>query len=147
MNLTPHFTLEEMTFSEAAARFGLSNAPGERELTNLRRIAGTMESIRVLLGFNPILVHSGYRSIPVNALVGGVPSSAHVKGLACDFVCPGFGSNYALAKKIEGSAILYDQVILEYGWVHLGLAEIDPMRHESLTKRSAAAPYEAGINV
>lgn len=146
MNLTEHFTLEEMTFSESAARFGLSNEPGATELANLRRIASEMEAVRTLLGLNPINVHSGYRSIPVNALVGGVPTSAHVKGLACDFVCPGFGSNYAIAKKIESSDIPYDQVILEYGWVHLGLAE-DPMRRESMTKRSAAAPYEHGINV
>ena len=48
-----------------------------------------MEKIRSLLDNQPIVVHSGYRAPAVNRAVGGVATSAHCLGLACDFVCPG----------------------------------------------------------
>jgi hypothetical protein len=44
------------------------------------------------------------------------------------------------------SGIEYDQLILEYGWIHVGLAQEGVLcRHETLTKRSPEAPYESGI--
>ncbi len=88
MKLSEHFTLEEFSFSEAAARRGLDNTPGRIVITNLGRVAAVMERIRTLLGDRPIVVHSGYRSVEVNQAVGGVATSAHCHGLACDFVCP-----------------------------------------------------------
>ena len=146
MRLTTHFTLEEMTYSEVATRLGLDNTPKPTALTNLSRVATLMEHIRVLLGHNAILVHSGYRSTEVNRAVGGVDTSAHCKGLACDFVCPKFGSAVDVALAIFRSNVDYDQLILEYGWVHLGLAPEGLVgRCEALTKRSPGATYEVGI--
>jgi len=105
-----------------------------------------METIRTLLGGRPIIVHSGYRSSQVNKAVGGAATSAHCFGLACDFVCPEFGTPYDVALAILKSDIEYDQLILEYGWVHVGLAQRGIVfRRESLTKRSAEAAYESGI--
>ena len=146
MNLTPHFTLEEMTFSEAAARLGLDNTPIQTTITNLGMVAAAMERIRTLLGNRPIVVHSGYRSAEVNQAVGGVATSAHCRGLACDFVCPDFGPPYEVALAIVKSDTKYDQLILEYGWVHVGLAQKPWLsRQEALTKRSPGAAYECGI--
>src|ERR1035438_3657764 len=146
MNLTPHFTLEEMTFSEAAARLGLDNPPIQTTITNLGMVAAAMERIRTLLGNRPIVVHSGYRSAEVNRAVGGVATSAHCRGLACDFVCPAFGSPAEAALVILKSDIDYDQLILEYGWVHIGLAQEGALsRREALTKRSPFTPDETGI--
>jgi hypothetical protein len=137
MNLTPHFTLEEMTFSEAAARLGIHNTPGQGTITSLGRVTGAMERIRTLLGDRPIVVHSGYRSAEVNQAVGGVSTSAHCRGLACDFVCPAFGIPYEVALATLKSDLGYDQLILEYGWVHVGLAQDESLsRREALTKRS-----------
>ena len=147
MKLSDHFTLEEFTYSEVAARLDLVNVPGPAELTNLRLTAALMEQVRTLLG-HPVVVHSGYRAPRVNQAVGGVPTSKHCQGLACDFVCPEFGSIAQVAIAIEKSEIKYDQLILEYGWVHLGLADAaTAWRRQSLTKRSARAPYESGIKV
>lgn len=147
MQLSEHFTLEELSFSEAAARLGIDNSAATAEIENLIRTATTMESIRTLLGAMPINVHSGYRSPQVNRAVGGVDSSAHCRGLACDFVCPAFGTPLEVARTILSSAIEYDQLIREYGWVHIGLAQAGmPARREALTKRSSWAPYERGIN-
>ena len=121
MKLSEHFTLEELSFSEAAARLGLDNTPTSIVITNLGLVAAVMERIRTLLGNRPIVVHSGYRSAEVNRAVGGVVTSAHCRGLACDFVCSVFGTPAEVALAILKSDIEYDQLILEYGWVHVGL--------------------------
>jgi len=146
MKISEHFTLEELSFSETAARLGLDNTPSSTVITNLGRVATVMEKIRTWLGSEPIVVHSGYRSPRVNEAVGGVATSAHCYGLACDFVCPDFGTPYEVALAILKSDIEYDQLILEYGWVHVGLAQEGVLcRREALTKRSPRAAYESGI--
>ena len=148
MNVSEHFTLEELSFSEGAARLGLDNTPLPIVVTNLGLVAAVMERIRTLLGNRPIVVHSGYRSAEVNRAVGGVTTSAHCRGLACDFVCSAFGTPADVALAILKSDIEYDQLILEYGWVHIGLAQEGFLsRQEVLTKRSPGAAYESGISV
>jgi zinc D-Ala-D-Ala carboxypeptidase len=148
MKISEHFTLEELCFSEAAARLGLDNTPGRSVITNLGLVAAAMEKIRTLLGDWSIAVHSGYRSVEVNRAVGGAVTSAHCHGLACDFVCPAFGAPARVALAILKSDIEYDQLILEYGWVHIGLAQEGLLwRQEASTKRSPSAAYEPGIRV
>lgn len=146
MKISEHFTLEELHFSVAAARLGLDNTPTPIVITNLGLMAAAMERIRTLLGDRPIVVHSGYRSVEVNQAVGGVATSAHCQGLACDFVCPTFGTPAEVALVILKSDLEYDQLILEYGWVHIGLPQTGMLsRREALTRRSARLGYEFGI--
>jgi zinc D-Ala-D-Ala carboxypeptidase len=135
--LTPHFTLEEFTDSQTAARKGIPNVPpiGSPERANLMRTAEVMEQVRTILGDKPILISSGYRSPAVNSAVGGSKSSAHMSGLAVDFSCPGFGTPLAICKKLHPhmKELGIDQLIHEYDtWVHLGLSAGDP-RHQALT--------------
>jgi zinc D-Ala-D-Ala carboxypeptidase len=135
--LTPHFTLEEFTDSQTAARKGIPNVPpiGSPERANLMRTAEVMEQVRTILGDKPILISSGYRSPAVNSAVGGSKSSAHMSGLAADFSCPGFGTPLAICKKLHPhmKELGIDQLIHEYDtWVHLGLSAGDP-RHQALT--------------
>src|SRR5260370_36460497 len=118
-----HFTLEELSFSEAAARLGRDNTPMQAVITNLGLVAAVMEGIRTLLGDRPIVVHSGYRSAEVNQAVGGVATSAHCRGLACDFVCPAFGTPVTVAPAILKSHVDYDQLVLADRWVHGGLPQ------------------------
>jgi zinc D-Ala-D-Ala carboxypeptidase len=135
-----------MTVSEVAARLGIDNRPGPAVRSSLKLVATFMEKIRTLFGDKPIVVSSGYRAPAVNQAVGGMVTSAHCFGLACDFVCPEFGTPYEVAKKIEASALEYDQLILEYGWVHVALAQEGLLfRREALTKRSLWTAYEPGI--
>jgi zinc D-Ala-D-Ala carboxypeptidase len=146
LNLTTNFSLEEMTFSSVALRLGVSNAPGLVEIANLKRVAVLMETIRRLLDDRPIVVHSGYRSPELNDAIGGVETSAHCHGLACDFTCPDFGAPAQVALTIFNAHTEYDQLILEYGWVHVGLAQEGSLfRGQALTKRSRWAGYETGI--
>jgi zinc D-Ala-D-Ala carboxypeptidase len=146
MNISQHFTLEELCSSKVAARLGLNNIPTPAIIANLGRVAAVMEKIRALLDGKPIAVNSGYRSVELNRAVGGTATSAHCHGLACDFICPAFGTPAEVALVILKSKLEYDQLILEYGWVHVGLAEPGMLpRYEALTKRSSEEPYERGI--
>jgi len=149
MQLTKNFTLEEFTFSDAAYRLGIDNSPGPTELGNLRKTAALMEAVRTLLGNRPVLVHSGFRAPTLNAVIGGSLKSVHTLGLACDFTCNEYGSPYLIATLIKdsrGRLPDFDQCILEYGWVHLGLPRpYAAARQQFLTKKSATADYQEGI--
>lgn len=143
--LTPHFSLAEFTLSQTALRLGIKNEPNSEQLANMIRTAETMEQVRSLLSA-VINVSSGFRSPDLNKEIGGVPTSAHCDGRACDFTAHGW-MNIAAARTIRDSSIKFDQLILEYGWIHLGLAEVGQVpRLQCLTKRSAYSAYESGLN-
>ncbi len=125
IQLTKHFTLEELTISEEAALRGLDNTPDAAALANLKRLAETMEHVRHLLDNAPIHVTSGYRAPAVNQAVGGAQASAHLSGAAVDFIAPAFGTPLEICRWLEPhvAALAIDQLIHEFGtWVHLGLA-------------------------
>ncbi|TDF85668.1 D-Ala-D-Ala carboxypeptidase family metallohydrolase [Pseudomonas sp. H9] len=142
MNLSEHFTLAEMTVSESAARRDISNTPDANSLENLRRLCTFLEQIRLLVG-RPVLVSSGYRSVELNRVIGGSPHSAHMQGLAADINVPGL-LPAALARRIADSALMFDQLILEYdSWVHIGLSTASE-RRQVLTIRKGTS-YLPGL--
>ncbi|CAA9418048.1 MAG: hypothetical protein AVDCRST_MAG51-1854 [uncultured Ramlibacter sp.] len=121
--LSEHFTLEEMVFSQSAARLGIDNTPPEPVLHNLRRLCRALEMVRQEMGELPVIVSSGYRSPALNVAVGGAEHSKHMQGLAVDFTVPRYGSTLQVARTLAGCGLQYDQLIHEYGrWVHLALA-------------------------
>ena len=121
---SPNFSLDELTFSETATRKGIDNTPSDDVLDNLYKTAMEMENVRELLNNNPILISSGYRNLELNTLLGSKPTSAHIRGLACDFTCPKFGDPDDIVDAIFGSDIQYDQIILEFDkWVHIAFPE------------------------
>lgn len=123
MNLSPHFTLEEMTVSQTAARKGLDNTPSPEVQARMRKTAQGLEGVRVVLGGAPIIISSGYRSPAVNAAVGGAKASQHLTGEAVDFTAPRFGSVIDVFNAIKSSGIKYDQLIQEFGsWVHISFS-------------------------
>jgi hypothetical protein len=131
MNLSTHFTLAEFCVSDTAARAGICNDPPDAVIAALTRTAQGLEAVRVRLGFAPIIVTSGYRSIPLNRLVRSKDSSQHIKGQACDFICPRFGTPTEIAAALRDSGIEYDQLIIEFSrWVHISFA--DKPRHMAL---------------
>ncbi|VVE06397.1 D-Ala-D-Ala carboxypeptidase family metallohydrolase [Pandoraea sputorum] len=148
MNLTDHFTLEEMTASRVAKSNGFKNSPDEASVSNLTRVAQTLERVRVLLGSRPIVISSGYRCADLNRAVGGVQGSAHLYGLAADFVCPGYGTPLQICKAIAASNIDFDQLIQEGTWVHLGLGAPGMRnRRQVMTAKfdSGHASYNEGL--
>ena len=122
MRLTPHFTLDELTFSETATRLGIDNTPTIEVRQNLEVLALGLENVRELLG-TPIYVSSGYRCLELNNILKSKPTSYHVKGLAADFRANSYGNPNRIVFAIVNSDIPYDQVINEYdSWVHISFA-------------------------
>jgi hypothetical protein len=120
MNLSPHFTLEELTVSETAARKGLDNTPPDDALFNLRRLALFLEDVRTTIG-KPIRINSAYRSPEVNGSVGGKTTSQHCLGCAADIRVPGMTPN-EVVKKLKDSNLQYDQLIREFdSWTHISI--------------------------
>ena len=60
MNLTEHFTLEELTHTDHRE---YDNTPNDAELENLKRLAEFLEDVKTVLGGKPIMVNSAFRKI------------------------------------------------------------------------------------
>lgn len=120
VQLSPHFSLAEMTRSNTAARRGLDNNPPRVTLEVLKITAHKMERVRAICGNRRITVFSGYRSPEVNEAVGGSKTSDHMKGLAVDFQVEGLTIAQTV-DLIRKSDLEFDQLIDEFSaWVHIG---------------------------
>ena len=121
MNLSPNFTLEEMTASETAVRYGIDNTPDNDVLMNLRRLALFLEEVRKAVGM-PLHINSAFRCVEANAKVGGKPSSQHCKGAAADIKVKGMTPDQVV-KAIIAAGLPYDQVIREFdSWTHVSIS-------------------------
>ena len=129
MQLSPHFTLQELTKSQTALRRSIPNQPGKGEVESLKRLASEiLEPVRSHFE-RPFSPSSGYRSPALNMALGSKPTSQHTKGEAVDFEIPGI-PNRNIACFIRDS-LNFDQLILEFhdpeepasGWVHVSLKE------------------------
>jgi hypothetical protein len=144
MNLTPHFTLEELTASETAERNGWDNSPNDTELANLTRLADFLEQVKVVLGGKPIMISSGLRTKKVNDSVGSKDSSQHRTGCACDFRVPGMTPD-EVVKAIIASGLSYDQLIREFDrWTHLSIPnseDTSPRKQALIIDKAGTRPY------
>ena len=116
-----NFSFNELTKTDT----GLNNIPNDMNvLSNLCRLARFLQTIRNELHL-PIIVNSAYRSPEVNAKVGGVSSSYHVKGLAADIKCADMDK---LLTILHSHLMEIDQLGIYYNsttqlWYHVGLPE------------------------
>ena len=118
MNLTPHFTLEELTHTDHRQ---YENTPNEAELANLKRLAAFLEEVKTALGGRPVMVNSAFRSKQVNDAVGSKDTSQHRIGCAVDFRVPQLTPDQVV-KAIIASGLPFDQVIREFDrWTHLSI--------------------------
>lgn len=118
MNLTPHFTLEELTHTDHRT---LDNTPNEAELANLKRLAEFLEAVKTVLGGKPIIVNSAFRSKAVNDAVGSKDTSQHRTGCAADIRVPGMTPD-EVVKAIIAANLGHDQVIREFDrWTHVSI--------------------------
>ena len=134
MNITPHFTLEELTASETAERNGWDNNPNGYERENLARLADLLEQVKVVLGGKPIMVNSAFRSKQVNDAVGSKDTSQHRLGCAADIRVPGMTPDQVV-KAVISSGINFDQIIREFDrWTHISVPNtVDtPARKQAL---------------
>lgn len=135
MNLSPNFTLEEMTRSTTAARLGIRNVPSASAEENLRALCVlVLEPVRAAVverGLGAVVrVNSGYRCDELNKSIGGSRFSDHMCAsarAAADIEVPGL-DNASLAAVIVELGLPFRQLILEFydpdvagsGWVHVG---------------------------
>jgi zinc D-Ala-D-Ala carboxypeptidase len=118
MNLTPHFTLEELTHTDHRQ---FDNEPNEAELENIKRLAAFLEEVKTALGGRPIMVNSAFRSKQVNDAVGSKDTSQHRIGCAADIRVPGVTPD-EVVKTIIAAGLQYDQVIREFDrWTHVSI--------------------------
>jgi zinc D-Ala-D-Ala carboxypeptidase len=121
MNLSEHFTLEELTASETAARNNWDNTPNATELANLVRLAAFLEEVKTVLGGKPVMINSAFRSKLVNDGVGSKDSSQHRVGCAADIRVPNMTPD-EVVKAVMAANLGYDQVIREFDrWTHISI--------------------------
>jgi hypothetical protein len=121
MNLTAHFTLEELTHTDHRE---FDNTPNESELANLKRLADFLEQVKAVLGNKPIMVNSAFRSKQVNDAVGSKDTSQHRVGCAADIRVPAMTPD-EVVKAIIASNLGYDQVIREFDrWTHISVPNV-----------------------
>lgn len=124
MNLSPHFTFEEMTTTEVRSLAVENRALGAEHIPELQNTCELLEKVRSLCDDRPMIVHSGFRCWALNAHIGGSTTSQHPKGEACDFHVYGLPLEEVF-RRIRASSLAFGQVILEGGtpgrpsWVHL----------------------------
>jgi hypothetical protein len=144
MNLSPNFTLEELTASETAARNGLDNTPGPIAYQNLVRLANFLEQVKKVLGGKPIMINSAYRGPEVNKHVGGSKNSQHMVGCAADIRVPGMSPN-EVCKAIVASELQYDQLIREFdSWTHISIPNEEgstPRGQTLIIDRAGTRPF------
>jgi zinc D-Ala-D-Ala carboxypeptidase len=143
MNLSPNFTLQELTVSEIAARRNLDNTPNATEVANLVRVAELLEQVRALLG-KPILVNSAFRSKPVNDAVGSRDTSQHRLGCAADIRVPGLTPKQVVQACIDAN-IPFDQIIEEFdSWTHISVPNTkdqQPRRQALVINKAGTRPF------
>ena len=124
MNLTQHFTLEELSHSDWAEAHGIKNYPGQQAQQNLMKLCVLiLEPLRIAIG-QPIRINSAYRCKAVNTGVGGVSTSHHLLGLAADIHFDNETQLNAIIKALHNNKNL-DLALIERSkssqWLHVQL--------------------------
>lgn len=144
MNLSEHFTLDELTASETAARNNWDNTPNATEMANLVRLAAFLEDVKTVLGGKPVIINSAFRSKLVNDAVGSRDTSQHRIGCAADIRIPGMTPD-EVVKAVMAAGLGYDQVIREFDrWTHISIPnnpEDKPRQQALIIDRSGTRPY------
>ena len=137
MNLTMHFTLEELSHSDYADAYGINNVPGQQARQNLMMLCVLiLEPLRTAIG-QPIKINSAYRNKAVNLGVGGVSTSHHLLGLAADIHFDNETQLNAMIRELRNNKHL-DLALIERSksskWLHVQLPLTNhPPRHKIST--------------
>lgn len=131
MNLSPHFTFDELTRTGQTALQAKNREEAKQYMKALTDLAAMLEVIRAKFG--PVKVTSAFRGPSVNAAAGGSKSSQHLVGEAADIGC-GVSDEELHKWIVTESGLAFGQCILEKppgkSWVHISLGKgyRDPKR-------------------
>jgi len=139
--LSVHFTLDELTHTDHRQ---FDNTPNASELSNLIRLAGLLEDVKILLGGKPVIINSAFRSKAVNDAVGSKDSSQHRIGCAADIRVPGVTPD-EVVRAVIASGIEYDQIIREFDrWTHISVPSTaggTPRRQALIIDKAGTRPF------
>jgi zinc D-Ala-D-Ala carboxypeptidase len=141
MNLSEHFTLEELTHTDHRQ---FDNTPNDAELANLTRLADVLESVKEAVGGKPVMINSAFRCKQVNDAVGSKDTSQHRIGCAADLRVPSMTPD-AVVKAVMASGIPFDQLIREFDrWTHISIPntpEAVPRRQVLIIDKTGTRPF------
>jgi hypothetical protein len=141
MNLSPNFTLDELTHTDHRE---FENTPNESELANLTRLAAFLETVKTAIGGKPIIVNSAFRCKEVNDAVGSKDTSQHRIGCAADIRVPSMTPD-EVVRAIIGAKLPYDQVIREFDrWTHVSIPntiEAKPRGQKLIIDKTGTRPF------
>ena len=141
MNLSPNFTLAELTHTDHRS---FDNTPNAVQTANLKRLAALLELVRTAVGDKPIIVNSAFRSKAVNDAVGSKDSSQHRLGCAADIRVPGMKPD-EVVRAIIAVKLPFDQIIREFdAWTHVSIPSTPastPRGSKLIIDRNGARPF------
>ena len=141
MQLSDHFTLEELTHTDHRQ---FENIPNASELANLVRLAGFLEKLKIVLNNKPVMINSAFRSKQVNDAVGSKDTSQHRIGCAADLRVPGMTPD-EVVRAVIASDLPFDQVIREFDrWTHISIpntTDAKPRRQALIIDRSGTRQF------
>jgi len=139
MNLSPHFTLEEMTRTGQTSLQAKNREEAQSFLPALTELAQLLEVVRAHFG-KPLKINSAFRGPAVNAATpGSSKTSQHMKGEAADIEIPGVDDAELHRWICKESGLKYGQCILERppgkSWVHVSICGTRDLKrcNEALT--------------
>ena len=114
--VSENFSYDEFEHSVKAEKNKIDNRiPSPEVKEHIKALVlNVLQPLRDAWG-EPLHVNSGYRCKELNELVGGVPTSQHVKGEAADIAADNPYELACLARKLK---LPYDQMILYPTFVH-----------------------------
>lgn len=137
MNLSEHFTLQELTITEHRQ---FDNTPNAQEIENLKKLAAFLEEVKEALGGKPVIINSAFRSKKVNDAVGSSDRSQHRVGCAADFRVPSMTPDQVVSTIIK-AGLKYDQIIREFdSWTHISISD-KPRKQALIIDKSGTRPY------
>lgn len=132
--ISKDFSYAEFERSEKARRSGIINVIATAEIRdNVKALVDSvLQPLRDVYGM-PMNVNSGYRCPELNRMVGGTPSSQHLKGEAADIGCK---NPAELAQLAYDLGLPFDQMIIYPGFVHFSHKRNGIQRHQILYART-----------
>lgn len=117
--ISKHFSFHEFEWSHDARNAGITNVVTSVRVRDAIQalVLSILEPVREASGA-AVIISSGYRCPELNELVGGVPTSQHVKGEAADIMSR-LLTPLELARLIVSLELPFDQLILYPSFVHV----------------------------
>jgi zinc D-Ala-D-Ala carboxypeptidase len=141
MNLSEHFTFEELTHTDHRE---FDNIPNAEETENLTRLASFLEDVKYALGGRAIFINSAFRCKQVNDAVGSKDTSQHRIGCAADIRVPDMTPDQVV-RSILATNLQFDQIIREFDrWTHISVpskATDKPRRQALIIDKQGTRPF------